>query len=358
MRQVEKMNEYLSDKLKVLSFVSIILVVYIHMYYTEGATMPVLNFIEGFWGKGICVLAVPLFYIISGYLFFLKCENGLSSIWPKIRKRVRTLLVPYLLMNLFAVLFYVMANLLANSVPSIGGVLNFRIIEIIREMNIWQMLATFFWTDPTAFQLWFVRDLMVVVLFSPLIFLLLRQMTRMKFGILLFIILEGILVALDYYSEYFGAAFWFIAGGYLAMALKIDMTSTRGRSGLTLIAAFLCIVLVLVNIFFPMNWMGWVIPVCGILALWYGYDLLAKGRLLGKSPLLKFLCGYTFFVYLVHEPLLNILKKMPLLVSRSEWMLIAAYVIVPPIFYILAAWLGKGLKGLWPRAYGVFTGGR
>lgn len=100
-----KMTAYMSDKLRVLSFLSIILVIYIHMFYTEGTDMPGLNIVESFWGQGICLLAVPLFFVISGYLFFLRCPNGVNSMWPKIRKRGKTLLMPYLLMNTVALLF-------------------------------------------------------------------------------------------------------------------------------------------------------------------------------------------------------------------------------------------------------------
>ena len=87
------MNQYLSDKLRNLSAVAILMVLYIHMFYTEGNSMPLLLAIERFIGSGICSVAVPLFYMISGFLFFLKVPAGLRSIGEKIRKRMRTLLV-------------------------------------------------------------------------------------------------------------------------------------------------------------------------------------------------------------------------------------------------------------------------
>jgi surface polysaccharide O-acyltransferase-like enzyme len=36
---------------------------------------------------GLC--AVPLFYIISGYLFFYKVPAGIHSIFEKIKKRIK-----------------------------------------------------------------------------------------------------------------------------------------------------------------------------------------------------------------------------------------------------------------------------
>lgn len=65
------MTQYLSDKLRVLSFVSILLVLYIHSSFHEdeinGMEINIMtqDFISGMVGR----CAVPLFYIISGWLF-------------------------------------------------------------------------------------------------------------------------------------------------------------------------------------------------------------------------------------------------------------------------------------------------
>lgn len=79
------MTQYLSDKLKVLSFISIMLVLYIHSDFKEQ------DILGMFWNNKIQVIisemigrcAVPLFYIISGFLFFLNVPNGLNSIYKK-----------------------------------------------------------------------------------------------------------------------------------------------------------------------------------------------------------------------------------------------------------------------------------
>ena len=77
------MTEYVSDKIKLLSALLILMVVYIHMYYTEAdGNLLVLQKIVG---GGICSVAVPLFYLISGYLFFIKVPNGRASIFDKLK---------------------------------------------------------------------------------------------------------------------------------------------------------------------------------------------------------------------------------------------------------------------------------
>lgn len=98
------MNDYLSMKLKILSFISIVMVIFIHMYYVEGESYVVLRKIEQLIGQRICLIAVPLFYIISGYLFFLKTSKAIYSFQDKLKKRIKTLLVPYIIANILSLI--------------------------------------------------------------------------------------------------------------------------------------------------------------------------------------------------------------------------------------------------------------
>ena len=74
------MNKYLSDKLKSISFVLMVMVVFLHSYNvgikynTEIVqTNQGINwFLQNTISKGFTIIAVPLFFIISGYLLFFK----------------------------------------------------------------------------------------------------------------------------------------------------------------------------------------------------------------------------------------------------------------------------------------------
>ena len=122
------MTQYLSDKFKVLSLISIILVLYIHSgfhdYPNEIQGMVfnanLQNFISGMIGR----CAVPLFYAISGYLFFTDLYDGRNAdyqkLWFKIKKRGKTLLIPYIIACLFPVVF----NLTLEFIPGIEQFVN------------------------------------------------------------------------------------------------------------------------------------------------------------------------------------------------------------------------------------------
>lgn len=74
------MNQYFSEKIKVVSFFSIVLVLYIHSgfqdYPYEIAGMKLNFLLQDIISDKIGRCAVPMFYMISGYLFFFNAEKN------------------------------------------------------------------------------------------------------------------------------------------------------------------------------------------------------------------------------------------------------------------------------------------
>lgn len=355
-----KMTAALSEKLRMVSLLSIVMVVYIHTYYSESEGMTLLPRLEAFVGGGLCRAAVPMFYVISGYLFFLKCADGLRSIWGKMQKRVRTLLVPYLLANVLTFAFYVAVNLVARRVAAIDRVLNFHVLEWL-DGGVMSLLKDVFW-GPIAFQLWFVRDLMLVVVLSPLVYLWLRWSVSSRIGVMVFALVELVL--------YFGlggsvgvvtALIWFALGGVLAMHPAVSLAGIGHKVwGVVATVSYVALCVAHALGLLP-EWGVQLIAPLGVYGLWQVYDLLLVKKNyppLSAYGVLWSCVPYTFFIYLVHEPLLNIFKKVPLLLSRTELTLTLCYLLIPPIFCAFAVVLGRVLRRLVPRLYAVYTGGR
>ena len=88
------MDKFLSDKLKVLSFILIILVVYIHAnngfepFYTSDPTANrnYIAFIKNFFSKGIALVAVPLFFLLSLFILQEYCERSPGWVWIRNKK--------------------------------------------------------------------------------------------------------------------------------------------------------------------------------------------------------------------------------------------------------------------------------
>lgn len=351
------MNAYLSKKFKILSAISILMVLYIHMYYTEGKSLPILQIIEGTMGQ-YCLVAVPLFYLISGYLFFLKMPEGIHSIPGKLRKRVRTLLIPYIIANILTFAFYVALNMLIWEVPSLGNLVNFRVLDDALENGLWDTLCLVFINPPIAFQLWFIRDLMVAMICSPLLYAIIKWSVAAKWRIILLFAIILIALAIPSKVPLLSAFIWFTAGGVAAIG-KYPIECSVPKSYIYILSVIYEFIPFVGQFYTLAPWIGHYIPLVGIPAIWGIYDIIAHTyATYTNNRLTTAYFSYTFFVYLCHEPLLNIFKKLPLLISRSETTFIASYILTPIIFYIFACCLGRLIKALSPKIYYVYTGGR
>ena len=181
------MTQYLSDKIKVLSLVCIIFVLYAHSMFhdypneIEGMTF---NFIlQGFIGKIRCG-AMPLFFAISGYLFFRNIDikagrrECYGQLWTKMRKRCRTLVVPYVIACLFPVAFQLVLEQVPAARPFMnGGGFSENFSKTVSQLFYMIYIDSGNGT-PYAFQLWFLRDLIVIVALSPIVLMIKRLGNR------------------------------------------------------------------------------------------------------------------------------------------------------------------------------------
>lgn len=351
METTKKMTPYLSDKLKALSFMSIIMVVFIHTFYTEGSNYQVLSFIESLIGGSMARIAVPLFYFISGYLLFLHMDS-LASCLGKIKKRMRTLLVPYLIANTLSFCFYLSFDLLARIVPGMEGVMNFHVMEWFDDG--WgEIISKTYW-EPIAFQLWFVRDMLIFIWLLPIIQFLLRWISKTKASALLDIL---VLLFLQVYSELLVLSM--AIGGLISLGRVYDLTKVCTNCWITLGSSLIFLALIVAHALGNDEKVcEAMIPMVGIVAVWYVYDMLLKGKMICQTPKGKVITSYTFFIYLTHIPLLLIFKKLPLMLSQSEWMLTCCYLLVPFIYCAFAILLGAFLKKKIPSFYYLYAGGR
>lgn len=111
-------------------------------------------------------IAVPIFFLISSYLFFVGLETWSTVKWKrKIYSRINTLLIPYLVW----ISLYV---LLTRTIPTIEDYWcsvhwNIERVDLWGNPNID--------TGPLLVPMWFIRDLISCICLSPLFYLLLRH---------------------------------------------------------------------------------------------------------------------------------------------------------------------------------------
>lgn len=357
------MNNYLSLKLKVVSFFAIILVVFLHSYdltiKVDADQVLSLNkgystFIQEFISQGMTRIAVPIFFTISGYLFFLGLKGSLSEFEKKMKKRVKTLVFPYLLWSILGILLY----LVLQSLPVIQ---NFFTRKLISEYSVKELLDTIF-LNPIPYQFWFIRDLIMLTVLSPLLFWLLRY-----FKIWLIILLLGLwFYNFDLIIIANEALLFFVIGGHLSLHQQDWILSHfSSKNALILFLSWISILtikttmihldmssLLVTNIIHKIG------ILIGVLATWGMYDLIVK-KMNSKESKYSFLFSFTFFIYAFHEPILTILKKgFYSILGQGEMISIFIYFTAPTIAILFSILIGYYLKKITPQFYSLLTGGR
>lgn len=349
-----------SVKFRILSFIAMIMIIYLHSYNLavkfNGADVFIErnynSFVQVFISDGITRIAVPLFAAISGFLFFYNFEPSVQAFLNKYKKRFKSLFIPYILWSAWGLLFF----FILQTLPQSRRFFNSTLIE---NYGLDKLLVLLFW-DPLPYQLWFVRDLLILVLLSPIIYLILRYLKTV--GVLLFFsiwLLDFSLLTLK--PDTF---FFFSVGAYLSFNSQAFLQSKF--HGLAKVAFVLYLgLLIIKTCFFQLNYIPSYTPfllkgaiVFGAFAAWYLYDLLLEKRDISDSKFYKY-SGYSFFLYAFHEPVLTLFKKGTLaIIGKSQSALFATYVVLPLIVIVLALVIGTILKKYMFSFYSLLTGGR
>ncbi len=356
------MNDYLSKKIRVLSLILMVFVVYIHAYnmsvnlqadrvlIAKGYNSILQNFIS--WG--MARVAVPMFFLISGYLFFFNIDaDDWAQLLVKIKTRFRTLAVPFLLWSVLGILFYYFLQTFPPSQKFFSR-------ELIREYTVGDYLYRIF-IDPVPYQFWYVRDLFLLSLLSPLISWFLREA-----GFRYLLVLIGLwFIEFDYVFFRPESILFFSLGSLIAIRKLWILHYQMPRVYLLAFTAswFLLIGIktYLSYISFESFWVHNTLIklslICGILSVWGYLDLRNMHK--GLLHWLLFFSQYTFFLFASHEPILKIYKRVGyVLLGRTETASLLLYSFIP-LLLIATCILGAMLiKRSLPKLYGTLTGGR
>ena len=348
-----EISTYNSKKIAILNAAAIVLVLLLHSYFLEAAEYPVAQNVQLFTGtNGISGVAVPLFYFISGMLFF-KSVNRVKDCISGIRKRIRSLLVPYILWNVIFVGWY----LVMSMIPGISGFINSDMLSHF-SINTPIVSLDYLLLEPAGFHLWFLRDLILYVFVSPLIYVACKRFPLVAY-LLIFVLFGWInRCGLPYFS----------AGAIVAMHYGLDIfdkgifKSRTLRFILFMLFVAKCIMtmipscgVILYNPYFQQ-----IANMAGIILVWWGYDVMFRAFSAGMlEKTLLYISKYSFFIYLFHEPALNIIKKLGLFIMGVDNMsLLVLYLVSPILMTAIAIGVAIIIKKIVPKLYSIAVGGR
>lgn len=150
-----------------------------------GGNSLISNYKQIYLGKTLTPAAVSTFFVISGYLYFANVTDFNRDVYiTKTKKRIKSLIFPYLLWNLAGIIIISIKGSSLNF-DSIGGFFSQLWCCNVWNENTFNLIG--FNTPlyaPIDWPLWYLRDLIVMSLLSPVIYYTVRKLKLMYFVIL------------------------------------------------------------------------------------------------------------------------------------------------------------------------------
>lgn len=343
------MTDYQSQKIRNISFIAIIAVFFIHTLPQDSNRLSWVCFMQHLIHT-VSNFAVPFFFIISGYLFFMS-KDSIKNVSIGIKKRIRTLGIPYILWCLLFLLQIWIASFFKEPNREYFAALNEGdIIDFIYH--------TFFGPLPYAFHLWYVRDLLGLVALSPLIFLCQRKHPLVF--LLIVIVICGLLKIIPWLSW---PLTWFSIGSYFAFS-KRDLLELRQKwIGVVMLIGYIGITAWFIsNGMFTTadRWYAFPVILLGVIGIWNTYDIIGIHR---HIP--GYLTEQTFFLYCAHVPFLTIIATILFPIVKGHSVLEGFAYFFPAlitccVLVIIARWWQRLNRhsNLSSTIYKYLTGGR
>lgn len=243
-----------------------------------------------FFSEIVGRITVPLFFVISGYLFFQKYDGSWEDYKKKLKNRIHSLLIPYILWNLLAFIFY----------------------WIIGKTDPSQFYQSF-WSvgyhgghSPADGPLWFLRTLILILPIVPIIY----WWNCHKLGWLSVVAYFCLFSEFNVFNS--GSVIGVICfnlGTFLALNEEMIVDKLRKYQKYIFSSAWvLFIILTFVYIYQsePNKWMLMTIISNGAIIFMIMPQYLNE-RI---NNFMKGLSKYSFFIFCFHEPLVSYMSKI------------------------------------------------
>ena len=355
---IYNINENESERIQILKIWFTIMILFIHSYSQN------INFVneniimqDPLWfdsikyliSQIICRCAVPGYFFISSILLYRKKFTWMNNT----RKKIKTLLIPYIILNTFWILIY----FVAQNIPIFSKYFS-QEENIIANWTLLDYLNAYLGFRngyPMLYHLWFIKDLIFLNLLSIAIKLIIDKFPKISFVILILIIILNIKIPFfltDSYSlVFFGLGYYFVK--YVIILSNIDKINF-----IFIIIVYL--ISILLDFFSKdifINYLPHFISI--IFGFIFFYRFTTKIKFKKLHDMLIYIAKYSFSIYLFHEMILTILKKfLTSVLQKSILTSILLYFGIPMLILLLCLLGSIILDKSCHKIYLILVGGR
>jgi len=343
-----------SDGFKVANLIATILIISIHynskMFIRQDEVLSWFYLVQEFISNGVARVAVPFFAYSSGLFFFLG-SSGFEVYIKKCKKRIHTLLVPYLLGSMLIFISDMTINFLIGKGP-----LDFGFDQIVFKTIL----------NPYPVQFWFLRDLIVITIVSPIIYYLSSTLKIIYF--------PGLFACWMFDIQIFPLIFdlrlisietllFFSLGCYSSINIHSlnKIFEIREKYLIYSVIVFPILLFLLRVLISPVyrhiniDYYSLVAIFCQKTAIFFGIYSLILGSIHIASNKLIYISGFTFFVYMFHGvPLNRFIIKFCNYITTDKYFFYISF----PIATIISFLLSIALYRYHGKIYNILTGAR
>ncbi|PNV59139.1 hypothetical protein C0033_25380 [Clostridium sp. chh4-2] len=339
-------EEKFRNKIYWFIFVFSMLVIWVHSYNAKlflgtGRTADMVDRAERLLGDVVAQVAVPGFFIISGYLFFRNFT--MDRLWNKWNSRIKTVLVPFVVWNTI----YYAAYAAGSRIPWLCDILDKGIIPVNLNALVDAVLHYRY-----NYVFWYLYQLIMLVMLAPVIYFFLSG--RYRRWIYLICLFAGLLAGVSLSPLNLDALLFYSVAADAALNHK-KMTEAawskkRFLSGAAVLAAACGVYWYSIH-FYSVSGIAvyrFLVPV----ALWF---MVNENRLFEAKQWMKI----NFFLYALHFLLVRFINKAAAMyIPGIPAVPVMLYLMMPAIIlmisYPIAVLLQRHFTALWR----LLTGGR
>lgn len=354
-----------------------VLLVFVHGYnleprYLQPWTVPsesltVNTFIQYWLANGLLRFRIPMLFVISGYLFAL--GEGRQPHGERMKKRTRTLLLPYLLWSAFALALTYGLELIPYTRQLVysSAVVQITAQKVLIHDYAWYEVVARWLLSPVAYQLWFIRVLLVYNLAYPVICWCVTHGRARNIYFPVLVLLWFATFGIGFLE---GEGLLFFSLGVWLQKHNFDIINPgKVLRPLPWMVAFLLLsVLKTLLAFKGLAWMGnnvyLVLTVLhkmvvgfGLIACWFGLDALVRWCMARRW--FVWLSAFSFIIYALHTPLIAFAIN-----GSFDWLQplpgyrLITFLVLPLVTIGVCICFGVLLRRFLPKVYAVLTGNR
>ena len=284
--------------------------------------------------------SVPVFFFISSLLFYRNYDGSMHIYLYKLKKRFKTLMIPYIIFNTFGYLKHIIFG------------------SSDKFFSLSNLIKSIVMSD--TMPLWFIRELYIFIFLAPIIYLFKKNV---KVGLLFSIVcsLLNVFGILKYRSFLYWVPIYLI-GVYFSeiKILRFNITIKKNT-----IPTWLFFLIFIFSPLFLPNTTGKMKILGNFMFLLFRlYSVFVWIYIISsiesKTIKVKEYMKFSFWIYCVHFPIISLVTIVitKIMYGDSNFILIIRFIVTICLTFTISLILGMLIKKIMPKTWKLLNGGR